>query len=251
MAERRTVRERVAGQSAMRAVLAAQAATAPRDRRARALGLSPLAAPSRPAYRAALAELAVGDALELLGPRWDVLHDLPVGAGSVDHLVIGPAGVFVVRAVQCAGADVDDEAIAVDLATAAAQADAVGAVLGVRADPLVVLVQARRVQARGLAVLEAGELHRMLTRAPQRLDGDTVAALSDIADLPSSWAEADGAVDDARRLHLDFAALRSTVDEAAQVRLAWALGVAAVVLATVWTVVAAATSITTGVALAS
>ncbi|MBG6212216.1 hypothetical protein RCH23_000129 [Cryobacterium sp. CAN_C3] len=37
--------------------------------------------------------------LSKLGPEWTVLHAVPVGSGSsdIDHVVIGPAGVFTIN----------------------------------------------------------------------------------------------------------------------------------------------------------
>jgi hypothetical protein len=62
-------------------------------------GASPLSPESRPWYKGALGEIAVGRILEQLGPEWLVLHGIPVGKGSsdIDHLLIGPAGVFTVN----------------------------------------------------------------------------------------------------------------------------------------------------------
>ena len=241
MTERRVVRERVAGQSAMQTVVLAQSAAPQRGRLARMLGTSPLTATARAAYRSALAELAVGEALEQLGPRWDVLHDVPVGDGSLDHLAIGPAGVFAVHAVLCADAAAiagDDGALADDVAIARAQADDVSEALGVHAVPLVALVGPRRVAGAGRPVLAATELHRTLARAPQTLDGDAVAALSDLADLPRTWPDADRTVLDIQQLHRDFAAVRASVRSAARVRLRWALSVSVVLLVAVWVAVA-------------
>src|SRR4051794_17655144 len=98
MPQNRILRERVAGQSAMAAVVRAQSTARRPGRIARIFGVSPLTTESRPFYRGALGELLVGDVLENLGPTWDVLHDLPLDGSVVDHLLIGRAGVFTVRA---------------------------------------------------------------------------------------------------------------------------------------------------------
>lgn len=42
-------------------------------------------------------ERAVGRALEALPPTYRVLHDLDTGRGNVDHVVIGPTGVFAIE----------------------------------------------------------------------------------------------------------------------------------------------------------
>jgi hypothetical protein len=47
-------------------------------------------------YWGVLGEQRVAVTLSMLGPEWTVLHSVPVGAGNtdIDHLAIGPAGVF-------------------------------------------------------------------------------------------------------------------------------------------------------------
>lgn len=54
-------------------------------------------------------ETQVGAELERLGPHWRTLHGVPVGtAGSdIDHVVIGPAGVFTINTKHHAGVNVD------------------------------------------------------------------------------------------------------------------------------------------------
>ncbi len=107
MEQRRRVRERVPAQSAMAAVVAAQLTASDRGLFSRAVGVSPLTAEARKHYRAALGELLVGDVLDGLGQRWDTLHDVPLPGGrTLDHLVMGPAGTFAVRAANYRGDDV-------------------------------------------------------------------------------------------------------------------------------------------------
>lgn len=42
-------------------------------------------------------ERTVGAILRTLGPEYRVVHDLDIGRGNVDHVVIGPTGVFAVE----------------------------------------------------------------------------------------------------------------------------------------------------------
>ncbi len=72
-----SLRGRVPGQVAMSEVIAAQLDVPPRSRLARLFGRSPLTPETRPKYRAALGELLVGDMLDNLGTRWDVLNVVP------------------------------------------------------------------------------------------------------------------------------------------------------------------------------
>lgn len=50
--------------------------------------------------KGAIGEAAVAAQLGKLGPRWRVLHSIPVGThgSDIDHVVIGPGGVFTVNA---------------------------------------------------------------------------------------------------------------------------------------------------------
>ena len=72
---------------------------------ARTLGVNPLPSASRALYRGALGEIAVSDALAQLGPGWVVLDSVPVAkdGGDVDHVVIGPCGVYTIAVRNHAG----------------------------------------------------------------------------------------------------------------------------------------------------
>ena len=53
-------------------------------------------------------EELVGKELEKLGPAWTVVHDVPVGdrGANIDHVVVGPGGVFTVNAKMHVGKSV-------------------------------------------------------------------------------------------------------------------------------------------------
>lgn len=74
-----------------------------------------LARESPPAWidqwqQGAFGEQATGKQLkELEDEGWTVLHDLPRGTGNVDHVVVGPAGVFVLDSKRTDGQVVVDE----------------------------------------------------------------------------------------------------------------------------------------------
>jgi hypothetical protein len=59
-------------------------------------------------YMGAVGEMEVGRLLSALGPEWFVRHAVPIGAGTkdVDHLVIGPAGVFAINTKNHGGATI-------------------------------------------------------------------------------------------------------------------------------------------------
>jgi hypothetical protein len=266
MPNSRILRERVAGQSAMCDVVRAQAAAPQRGLVQRILGLNPLTPASRALYRAALAERLIGDVLAHLGPRWDVLHDLPLGQTVLDHLVIGPAGVFTVRAANFGAHDVlvDGSALTVareprdDVARAAAEAAeaerilaaATGAPVSVR--PLLVIVDPKRLTvtpaAGAVRVLASWELERVLTRAPRTLSGDEVAGLSDVADLVTTWPRAD-AVDlaDTQQLYRDFSAVRDEVRVALSRRILWIVAGLGLAYGAVWALIGTLASLVFGV----
>jgi Nuclease-related domain len=256
MLQGRSVRERVAGQSAMCTVVEAQARVRPRGPVARLFGASPLDPAIRPQYRVALAELKVGDMLENLGQRWDVLHDIPLGDTVLDHLSIGPAGIFAVVAANFRDEDVviDGENLLVsnesrdDIARTASQADAAAAHLTqaagkpIRVQPLLVVVDPRRIVVKippaTVRIVSSGDLERLLTRGPVIVSGDDVAALSDLADLESTWPVPPGTEHNHQRLHAEFALVRHEVSSALVRRVLW--GVIAFTLAygIVWGLVA-------------
>jgi hypothetical protein len=93
-----TIDRRLAGHAAILQLLAEQAVVAPRSRIARMVGFSPLNHETQVLYRGVVGEIEVGEALARLDPEWVVLHALPVDEGDadIDHLVIGPSGVFIV-----------------------------------------------------------------------------------------------------------------------------------------------------------
>ncbi|MCU1439824.1 MAG: hypothetical protein JWP85_821 [Rhodoglobus sp.] len=256
MPNSRILRERVAGQSAMCDVVRAQAASPERSAVERVLGFNPLTSASRAMYGGALAELLVGDVLANLGPRWDVLHDLPLGHTALDHLVIGPAGVFTVRAANYGAQDViiDGSALIVakeardDITRAAAEAAeverilaaATGGPVAVRA--LLVIVDPKRLTVKQTAstvrVMASWELERVLTRAARTLTGDEVARLSDVADLVTTWPRAD-AVDlaDTQQLYRDFSAVRDEVRVALGRRILWIVVGLGLVYGAVWALI--------------
>jgi hypothetical protein len=257
----RILRERVAGQSAMSAVVYAQSGATPRGRFARILGLTPLTHESRASYRGALGELLVGDALENLGPSWDVLHDLPLTSAVLDHLLIGRAGVFSVRAASYGREDVTvggDELIAGgesrdDIRCAAEQAAEVADLLAEAAgEPvyvrsLLVVVGPRRLAikhpASGVRVIDSRELPAMLDGAPHTLTGDQVARISDLADLESTWPAVQRRELDTQQLHRDFNMIRAQVSEALGRRIFWAAAGTIVVYTAVCSVIAAFVSV--------
>jgi hypothetical protein len=115
--------------------------------------------------RGASAEEHVGSLLDALEPgEWRVIHDASLGHGNVDHILIGPPGVFTVETKSHPGPVRVGRLHGATLRQAQAQRDAIERVTGVEVEPLLVFSRAwvDRPQARrkGVRVLPA----RMLTR---------------------------------------------------------------------------------------
>lgn len=269
MHNNRILRERVAGQSAMAAVVSSQAGAARPGRIARIFGLSPLTAEARTHYRGALGELLVGDVLENLGPTWDVLHDLPLEGGVVDHLLIGRAGVFTVRTanygrlevavdgstIRVGGEQQDDVAAAVAEAAEVARLLTEAAGKPIRVRPLLVVVDPLKLSVKNppsdVRIISSRELETVLARAPRTLTGEEVAHVSDLADLGTSWpaAASNGALAqrlDTQQLHRDFGTIRSRVSDSVVRRVLWAAtGILVVYVAVCWVVAALVTVVVT------
>ncbi len=80
----------------MQECLRLQSAASGRTRTQRFWGVDPVAPAARSWFKGALGERRVAAELDRLGPDFTVLHAVPVGKGStdIDHLVVGPTGVF-------------------------------------------------------------------------------------------------------------------------------------------------------------
>ena len=89
----------------MEELLALQRMVRPRSTLQRIFGVNPLSEETRPWFKGALGEIAVGRILAELGPEWLVLHAVPVGTGSsdIDHVLVGPAGVFTINTKNYSG----------------------------------------------------------------------------------------------------------------------------------------------------
>ncbi|TPW76075.1 nuclease-related domain-containing protein [Schumannella soli] len=229
----------------MRQCLEHQSAARVRGRVDRALGADPLDADTRRWFRAAQGERRLDAVLAGLGEPWTVLNSIPVGrSGYVDHLLIGPAGVFTVVAraaarrpltaegFELAGAESDAlrAAVAERLDAESRLSVALGTEVEVRA--FVVAVGAERVSghADGVTVVTPAELERVLGRAPRRLDAQTVTLLRAVAEQPRTWREQSvEAIDDADiDVEQRFRSLELDVRFARRLRVLWtALGSAA------------------------
>jgi hypothetical protein len=235
----------------MTKLLSLQRATPPRSRLARALGRSPLTDEARPWYIGALGEVAVGRLLEKLGPQWHVLHAVPVGkdGSDIDHVVIGPGGVFTINTKHHRGQSVwvADRTFLVAghkqpyVRNAEHEAQRASKLLTRGADsPVSVTAVVAVVDPKSLTVkkpadvvvLTANQLVRWLHKRPAVLTAAQVGRFFEVADRPETWQDRLVETVDAGTLRAAFAGLHREVRGARFVRLAWttAAGGAAVAL---------------------
>ncbi|WP_187432579.1 nuclease-related domain-containing protein [Agromyces mariniharenae] len=239
--------------------LRVQATVRPNSAAQRLFGVSPLGREAEPWYVGALGELEVARRLEALGPGWYVLHSVPIGAGAsdLDHVVIGPAGVFTINTKHHRGQHVwvGAKRIMVNgqrtdhLRNAAFEARRTSKLLSVAAralvevTPVVAVVGARRMTVRerpyDVVVLHDHQLVRWLQRHPVTLTPEQVQRVAAVAAHPAAWQripEAD-AVD-----HAAFDRLHVAVGRARRRRQAWAAVLIAAIPLTAFTLWSAATS---------
>ncbi|GAA4169900.1 nuclease-related domain-containing protein [Gryllotalpicola koreensis] len=202
-----SLRARPAAASVIAACLNAQAESRPRSVLGRAFGASPLSEASRQPYLDALSELHVADELEKLGSDWVILHDVPVGERGrvIDHLAIGPAGVFAlaVQHQQAAAVTVRGDALAIngvarphlarsrDLATEAAVNLTRATGLNVPVRGLIVFVAPQSVSVRNepddVGITSDRGVHKWLADREQTLSPTQVAMIADAAADPATW----------------------------------------------------------------
>jgi hypothetical protein len=89
----------------MQHCLQLQSSQPQRTRSQRFWGVNPLAPAARSWFKGVRGEQRIGSELELLGPEFTVLHAVPVGRGEtdIDHLVVGPTGVFSINSKNHSG----------------------------------------------------------------------------------------------------------------------------------------------------
>jgi hypothetical protein len=248
---------------ALRECLALQADAAPLSLLARLFGVDPLARDARRSYSGALAELALADSLAALDAEWTVLHSVPVESEharrhpAIDHLVIGPAGIFSVTAHSHAGQAIwvgertfivddvrlDHLAAADDAASAASELLTAALALGGSTTEAVVIpcivvdspatLQIRQRPGR-IQVTTTRTFTVWLASLPRLLSPAVVDTLSVVALQSSTWPAALSAADQAaadqgaHRRRDEFDRLRLHIASARLRRLLWTgLGVVA------------------------
>ncbi|MCW3033773.1 MAG: hypothetical protein QOK19_2257 [Solirubrobacteraceae bacterium] len=131
--------------------------------------------------RGALAEEHVGGVLDSLPrERWRVIHDATLGRGNVDHIVIGPPGVFTIETKSHPGPVRVGRLHGATIAQAQAQGKAIAWVTGSDVQPLVVFSRAwvdrPGARRKGVRVLPARMLLGYLQKGQMRLSTSDVDA---------------------------------------------------------------------------
>lgn len=251
MATAESVRERLAGQLVIDETLRVQCEAEPRTRLQCAFGRSPLAENAVSWYRGALGEIAVGNILAQLPEGWHARHALPVGTREtdIDHLVVGPGGVFTINTKHHAGKRiwVAGRTLLVDgqyqqyIRNATGEAGRVAKLLGermphpVHVHPLLVMVDPKSItvkaQPERVQVLNSHEVRRWLRQQPATLNPAAVAVVLAVIDDPTVWRQVDDGDPAASRAQ--FAVLHDEVRSASRRRRLWAASGTLLLAATV------------------
>lgn len=244
-----SLRSRTPGHAASRRCLELQALAPRRRLMGRVLGSDPLHPSAAPLYRATLGELRVGGILGGLGSGWHVIHSVPIAEHDhIDHLVVGPAGVFAISVTHLAGKRVEviDGAVlvnggrtrhlesVVDDARAVSRALTRAAGTPIVAGPLLVVAASASFRGDGSRdVVAASDLLAELRRRPAVLSPSHVAAVARVAEEWTTWRPL--TADPERPGNASaFEALRRQVEAARGRRALWrGAGLATIVLAAI------------------
>jgi len=129
--------------------------------------------------RGATGEEQVGGLLDgLAGEGWHVIHDASLGWGNVDHILIGPAGIFTVETKSHPGPIKVGRVHGATLSQAQAQRKAIERVTGETVEPLIVFSRAwvdkPLARRKGVRVTPARMLAGYLERRPATLTTEQV-----------------------------------------------------------------------------
>ncbi len=129
--------------------------------------------------RGATGEEHVGGLLDGFGSKgWHVIHDASLGNGNVDHILIGPAGVFTVETKSNPGPVRVARVHGATLRQAQAQRKAIERATGIEVEPLIVYSRAwvdrPLARRKGVRVLPARMLAGYLDRCKATLSSEQV-----------------------------------------------------------------------------
>ncbi|WP_161498921.1 nuclease-related domain-containing protein [Cryobacterium aureum] len=246
---------RFAGQSLVEELLRQHSDRPVRSRLARTLGASPLDANELSWLRAAQAEMIVGEILGRLPEGYSVYHSLPIRntAFWVDHLAVGPGGIFSINSKTHWDRDLTGSLRSIpinnhampylrDARFESAQITALlAAVMPAAAvvEPVIVLVNPHKIllnrKPNAVTVIDSPRLRRWIVARPRTFNPEQQAAVTALIDDPATWHAAATPLVPAQ-LHARFTALEQQV-AAARTRRTTFMVLAAAAAATVLAVV--------------
>ncbi|GAB3140701.1 nuclease-related domain-containing protein [Marisediminicola antarctica] len=226
------MRERIPSYTLTREFVRRQSAAGDRGAAARVFGQSPLNPDVRSWYRGGLGEMEVVGEFGMLGAAWTVLHAVPLSSSTseVDHLAIGPGGIYAITTrnlsgqrvhvlggtLRVDGSPTDHIRVARDEAerAAASLGKALGEVVEVR--PVIVVIDPASTSRRpsSVAVLESGEVSSWLLGRPMVHSDAAVARIAAAAGSRATWRDCPLVDEQAESPESDFTLLRSEVDAA-------------------------------------
>jgi Nuclease-related domain len=245
-----SIEHQLDGQLSIGALLRAQAAVPPRSRAARIFGKSPLNDKTKLLYRRVVGEIEVGATLDSLGAEWVVLHALPTATegAEIDHLVIGPGGVFAIATKNFAGLDVlasertfiaggirypyirnieyEIGRLERMLSTAADRPVQISAILALITPKSLDVPDAHR----DVAIVRAADLVGWLRNRVHTVSSEDVTSIASVAAQLSSWQQQDSSSNTPDVTRINFESLRASVRSAWKVQLTWVIGVSAVMV---------------------
>jgi hypothetical protein len=133
--------------------------------------------------RGAAGERKVGATLEGLGPDWHVLHDIYLGRGNIDHIVVGPGGVYTVETKSHRGRIPVDHIYDKMLSQAYAEKKLLEEVSGLEVEALLVFSEAYLVGSvpahrRGVTVIPERMLAGYFERRRPRITAEEAADIA-------------------------------------------------------------------------
>jgi hypothetical protein len=239
------MRDRPAGLAVMEQLAHTRGSDPARSGIDRFLGRGVLSDTSRPWYLGALGEIAVGDAIDSLPAPWSVFHSLPVGTrgADIDHLVVGPGGVFCINTKNHRNARiwVANHTVMVNgrkqpyIRNSTHEARRLSSILRtIAGDDLTVraiiaVVGAQQITVRskpeGVAVIAAPHLRRWLLSRPQALSTVQLARIASIVEQPATWGLEAPLSSSAGTVQGAFTKLQTEVRNARRVRIVWSVGI--------------------------
>jgi hypothetical protein len=235
------MKHRIAAQTLIEKIVAEYEARPPRSRLARVFGVPPIPADDWSWHIGALGERIVSSVLEDLPNGWRRFDSIPFADSDsdIDHVVVGPPGIFVIntkhharKRVRVAG-----KTLTVDgrrerhISLSIAEAERLTKILQSRlygvpeAQGVIALVNPKRITIKegphGVVVVDARKLKDWFTTQPSAMDAGTVERVASVLNDPATWRPT--TLVDVADLSARFDSLMTTLRCAQTVHALWVL----------------------------